>query len=221
MIGLRNATYYATIPINLILIGWVWIGRALFGTLGWYFLLLLPTLIPALLVALGITSGLAIAQRLPSSTGRLTMPQFWSLIGVWVSMVGFGFFLVDFGDSTDSDASAFSRIAGRGVLDTSSMLSGLFFVLIVASYIVLLVLLILGKPGRRERRVLDLHQLSPNPRAPWPPPNPPHHNWPQQDPSRPSGRQQDPSSPFEPLRHPAAPLFGEGQDNPDKVERQD
>lgn len=222
MIGLRNATYYATIPVNLILIGWVWTGRIVFGAVGWYFLLFLTTVIPVLLVALGITSGLAIAQRLPSSTGRLTVPQFWSLIGVWVSMVGFGFFIVDFGDSTDSDASAFSRIVGRGALDTSYMLSDLFFVLIIGSYAVLLVLLILGMPGRRERRALELQQLSPNPRAPWPLPNPPHPNGPQQYPAQPSGRQQDPSPPFGPLQHLAAPVLGEGHDNADEAkERRD
>ena len=74
---------------------------------------------------------LAILQRLPKATGRLNPAQFWTLLGVWVSMIGFGFFIVDFGDSKDSEASAFSRLAGRATLDTSNTLSGIFFVLTI------------------------------------------------------------------------------------------
>jgi len=173
--GLRNATYYATIPVNLVLIAWVWMGRILFGAGGWFFLIFMVSVVPALLVALGVTSVLAILQRLPASTGRLNAPQFWTLLGVWVSMFGFGFFIVDFGDTPDSYASAFSRIAGPATLDTSNTLSGIFFVLTIAAYIALLVLLIIGMQGRAERRRLEQAQVAGNLSAPWP--NPPQPGW--------------------------------------------
>ena len=168
VIGLRNTAYALTIPINVILILWVWMGRALLGAGGWFFLIFLVSVVPALAVALTVSSVLAILQRLPKATGRLNPAQFWTLLGVWVSMIGFGFFIVDFGDSKDSEASAFSRLAGRATLDTSNTLSGIFFVLTIGFYIALLVLLIIGMQGRGERRRLELEQASGNLSAPWP-----------------------------------------------------
>ena len=113
MLEQRNFAYYATIPVNLALIVWVWIGRALFGSGGWWILIFLVSVVPALIVALTVTTVLAVLQHQPKSSGRLTVPQFWALLGVWVSLFGFGLFIVDFGDSTDSYSSAFSQLFGR------------------------------------------------------------------------------------------------------------
>ena len=118
MIAQRNLAYSATIPVNLALIVWVWIGRALFGSGGWWILIFLVSVVPALIVALTVTTVLAVMQHLPKSSGRLTVPQFWALIGLWVSMFGFGLFIVDFGDSKDSYSSAFSRLFGDGTSST-------------------------------------------------------------------------------------------------------
>ena len=177
VIGARNTAYALTIPVNVILILWVWMGRAFFGAGGWFFLIFLVSVVPALAVGLTVTTVLAILQRLPKATGRLNPAQFWTLIGVWVSMICFGFFVVDFGDTKESEASAFSRLAGRAVLDTSSTLSGIFFVLTIACYFALLVLLIIGMQGRDERRRLELEQASGLSTPPWPNQQPPPGGW--------------------------------------------
>ena len=155
VLDLRNFAYYATIPVNLALIVWVWIGRVLVGSGGWWILIFLVSVVPVLIVALTVTTVLAMLQRQPKSTGRLTVPQFWALIGVWVSLFGFGLFIVDFGDSTDSYSSAFSQLFGRGVIDVSNALSGVFFVLSLCAWVALLVLLIIGMQGRAERKAFE------------------------------------------------------------------
>ena len=130
-------------------------GRAFFGAGGWYFLIFLVSVVPALAVGLTVTTVLAILQRL-SKVDRAAEPgpQFWTLIGVWVSMICFGFFVVDFGDTKDSEGiRLLPARRAKAALDTSNTLSGIFFVTtIAATGSVLLVLLIIGMQGRGERK---------------------------------------------------------------------
>jgi hypothetical protein len=193
VIGLRNFTFYATIPVNLLLILWVWMGRALFGAGGWWFLIFMVSVVPVLLLALTATSVLAMVQRRPRETGRLTSAQFWTLSTVWASMLGFGFFIVDFGDSPDSAASAFTQLVGTGSLATSNSLSGIFFVLAIVSYIALLVLLIIGVSGRAERRSREAQANLGVIDVPWPHTPPPNTMpWPH---TPPPNTMQSPTSP--------------------------
>lgn len=179
MIELRNFAYYATIPVNLALIVWVWIGRALFGSGGWWILIFLVSVIPVLAVALTATTVLAMLQHLPKAGGLLTGPQFWALVGTWVSMFGFGFFIVDFGDSKDSYSSAFSQLFGDGVIDVSNGLSGVFFVLAIIAWFALLILLIIGMQGRGERKAREQQRrLAGYDAAGWPPSTPGAAPWP-------------------------------------------
>ena len=169
MIAQRNLAYSATIPVSIALIIWVWIGRALFGSGGWWILIFLGSVVPALIVGLTVTTVLARTQHLPKSSGRLTLPQFWALIGLWVSMFGFGLFIVDFGDSKDSYSSAFSRLFGDGTIDASDALSRLFAYSTVLAWVALLVLLILGMQGRAERKAFEQQQPTGYDAPAWPP----------------------------------------------------
>ena len=184
MISQRNFAFYATIPVNVLLIIWVWIGRAFFGAGGWWILLFLFTVVPVLAVALTVTTILAFTQRQPKATGRLTIGQFWCLIGVWASMFLFGFFVVDFGDTKESERSAFTLFTGRAGLEASNALSVIFFFVTIVGYFGLLVLLITGQQGRRERKLQQEYEaaggISPAwPAQPgWPPPQPgPQSGW--------------------------------------------
>lgn len=170
MIELRNFAYYATIPVNLALIVWVWIGRALFGSGGWWIVIFLVSVIPVLAVALTVTTVLAMMQHLPKAGGLLSGPQFWALVGTWLALFGFGFFIVDFGDSKDSYSSAFSQLFGPGVIDVSNALSGIFFVTSIVAWVVLLVLLIIGMQGRSERKAREQQASTGYNAASWPPP---------------------------------------------------
>jgi hypothetical protein len=159
VIGVKSFCYYATIPINVALVLWVWIGRALFGSGGWWMLIFLVSVTPAMIVALTVTSILAIRQRQPASVGFLTNGQFWWLLAMWASLLLFGFFVVDFGDTRESISSAFSQLAGAAAVDASNALSLVVFVTAIGAYVGLLIQLIIGQGGRLERRSLQQQTL--------------------------------------------------------------
>ena len=51
------------IPVNLLLVVWVWFGRVVFGVGGWFLFICLFTVVPVVLVALLITTVLAFTQE--------------------------------------------------------------------------------------------------------------------------------------------------------------
>ena len=168
MIKQRNIAFYATIPVNVVMILWVWIGRAFFGAGGWWILLFIFTVVPVLAVALTVTTILAFTQRQPASAGRLTISQFWCLIGLWASLFLFGFFVVDFGDTKESERSAFTLFTGRAGLDASNVLSVIFIFLSLAFYIGLLALLIIGQQGRQDRKLRQRFEAGTGDSPAWP-----------------------------------------------------
>ena len=113
-----------------------------------------------MIVLLTITSILAIRQRQPASIGFLTNGQFWCLVTMWLSLLLFGFFVVDFGDTKESISSAFSQVVGTAAVDASNALSIIFFVTAIAAYVGLLVQLIIGQDGRLERKSRQQQTLS-------------------------------------------------------------
>ncbi|MFD4180150.1 hypothetical protein [Rhodococcus sp. NPDC058514] len=151
MTEIRAFTFYAMVPLNLLLIVWVWIGRAFLGAGGWWIVVLTYTAVPVLILALGLSSILAITQRVPASAGRLTPPQWGTHLVVWASMLGFGFFLVDAGDDADARASVFTQVVGAtsGTLAVSDTLTAICVLAFVAAWVVLLVLLVAGQGARR------------------------------------------------------------------------
>lgn len=150
--GVRTMAYRATIPVTLLLIAWVCILRAFLAP---DFLWVIGTLMfvaPALAVLLGLTSALAVAQHRPDE-GYLTRPQFWSLLATWAAVAGFGLFAVS-GGAPPWAESPFTVLVGDGALDFSrAMATGCLYAF-GAGYLALLVLLILGLRGRRERRAI-------------------------------------------------------------------
>ncbi len=74
MIAQRNLAYSATIPVSIALIIWVWIGRALFGSGGWWILIFLGSVVPALIVGLTVTTVLA-TDAAPAQIQRQTHPS--------------------------------------------------------------------------------------------------------------------------------------------------
>jgi len=129
------------IPANLVLLAWAWFGRLVFGVGGWFLLILLPV-IALLLIGLVITTVLALTQH--GSPKALTGPQAVAQLGVWLGLFGFGLFLPDFGDAPDSDLSFLTQVLGRSdrLIDVSMAIAGVFGLLTVLSFVVLLGLLI-------------------------------------------------------------------------------
>ncbi|UPK76527.1 hypothetical protein MU582_07815 [Nocardioidaceae bacterium SCSIO 66511] len=178
MIMVQRLVFWSMIPMNLLCVGWVWIGRAFFGVGGWMFIVLLA-LVPILLLALTLTTALVFVQQLPYERGRITLGQAIAQTIVWAAMIGFGAFLVDYGDAPESDASVLTEIVGRtdSTLRVSSQASALCAVVFIGAYVWLLVLLIIGTKNR-PRLAAKAGQYGPFAANPGPPPpGPPPPPW--------------------------------------------
>lgn len=141
------------IPVNLLLVIWVWIGRIVFGAGGWFFLILLFTMVPVLLVALLITTVLGF--RFSDRPRCLNKSQAVAQLVMWGGMLAFGFFIVDFGDAPESDLSAFTQVVGRNdsTLAISWTLTSASAVVTVVAWLALFVMLL---AQRRRHRVGEL-----------------------------------------------------------------
>lgn len=144
MVALRRAVLYLMIPMHLLCIAWVWIGRLFFGIGGWTTIIFTFTGLPVVVVGLALTSLLAFAQPARRTGGRLGPGQALTHVALWLAMAGFGYFVVDATDVPDSDRSIYLLTAGDGALDRSLGLSQVFLWACVALYLLLFVLLVLG-----------------------------------------------------------------------------
>jgi hypothetical protein len=142
---LGRATLLWMIPLNLLLVAWIWIGRIVFGVGGWFFLIFLISIVPVVLIALALTTVLAYTQR--GRPRSLTRTQAWAQLFTWLGLLGFGAFCPDFGDTEDSHTSLLTQAFGHtdAMLDLSYTVTIGFAVLTVAAYVVLLGALMFGR----------------------------------------------------------------------------
>ncbi len=139
-----RSALWLSVPLNLLLIAWVWLGRAAFGVpWGWMFLILLFTAVPVLLILLGITTVLAFRQ--PGR--RFTSRQAYAQVAIWVAMVVFGAAIADFDDSGNTE-SLLSHWFGPAMLHAGQAIVTAAVVVAAVAWIALLALLIAGR--RRE-----------------------------------------------------------------------
>ena len=145
MSQLGRVCLLAMIPVNLLLILWVWFGRVAFGVGGWFLLIYLVTVVPALLLGLLASTVLAYTQR--ERPRRLDRGQAWAQVAVWLGMFGFGLFSPDFGDTSDSEVSLLTQIFGRSdaLLDLSYQLTIGAAVLTVIAWLVLMSRLVFAR----------------------------------------------------------------------------
>lgn len=149
MSKLGRVVLLAMVPVNLLLVIWVWIGRLLFGSGGWVMVVMVVTVLPVLLIALLVTTILGFsAHRRPRS---LTASQAAAQLVMWAGMLVFGFFIVDFGDTDESISSVFSRLVGNGdsAQSISWIVAGISGLVVVAAWVVLLAQLIGSRRSAR------------------------------------------------------------------------
>ena len=142
---LGRVTLLAMIPVNVVLVLWVWIGRIVFGVGGWFFLIFLVSVVPVLLVALTLTTVLAYTQH--GRPRSLTAVQTWAQLATWLCLFLFGAFTPDFGDAPDSELSLLTQVFGwsRSLLDLSYDLMVGFGAASFVAYLVLLLSLVLAR----------------------------------------------------------------------------
>lgn len=141
-----RVTLALMIPINLLMVPWVWIGRLVFGVFGWFAFILLPVAL-AVAVALLVTTIMAFTQKQrPRSLSRAEVGWQWLL---WAALFAFGAFVPDFGDTEESYRSLLTQVFGYS--DSLMNLSyGLSFGAGVVSVVAWLGLLISLSHGHRR-----------------------------------------------------------------------
>lgn len=145
MTRLGRAALLWMVPLNLLLVAWVWIGRIVFGVGGWFFLIFLISIVPVVLIALTLSTALAYTQA--GRPRSLTRVQAWAQLLTWIGLFGFGAFCPDFGDTEDSDISLLTQVFGHtdAMLDLSYTLTLGFAALAVVGYAVLLGALVFAR----------------------------------------------------------------------------
>lgn len=153
MTKLGRTTLLWMIPLNLVLVAWIWIGRIIFGVGGWFFLIFLVSIVPVVLIALILTTTLAFTQD--GRPRSLTRVQAWAQVFTWLGLFGFGAFCPDFGDTEDSHISLLTQVFGQtdAMLDVSYTLVSGFALLTFGAYVVLLGALVFGR--RAEDATMD------------------------------------------------------------------
>jgi hypothetical protein len=149
MSSLGRFVFLVMIPLDVLLVLWAWIGRVFLDAGGWFMILMTVT-VPFLLLALLVTTVLAF--RGSAKPHVLTGGQTTCQLAVWAGLLGFGFFLVDFGDTDDSQRSVFTNLVGTNdsTMALSNTLALVSAVVAVLGWLVLLVLLV---AQRRRHRV--------------------------------------------------------------------
>ncbi|MGZ8738867.1 MAG: hypothetical protein ACXWW7_17005 [Nocardioides sp.] len=145
MSTLGRRTLLWMIPLNLLLIAWVWFGRVFFGVGGWFLLIFMMTVVPVLLIGLLLTTVLAFTQ--PGRPRSLTRPQAQAQLATWVGMFLAGAFVPDFGDTEESYTSLLTQLFGRSdaLLDLSWTLMTVFAGASLVAWVILLVTLTGGR----------------------------------------------------------------------------
>ncbi|MUL66688.1 hypothetical protein BOO86_19605 [Mycobacterium sp. CBMA 234] len=107
MSTLRRDSAGQAMPLNILLVLWMAVGRGLFAPLGWMtvFAVLVS---PVLLIFLWMTTRMI--RQLPGR--ELTAGQTRAQVTVWTAMFGFGVFCADGGDS-GTTASILMKLLGE------------------------------------------------------------------------------------------------------------
>ncbi|MSZ77425.1 MAG: hypothetical protein F2667_10000 [Actinobacteria bacterium] len=132
------------IPLNLVLVPWIWFGRIVFGVGGWFFLILAPVAL-VVAIALAITTILAFTQA--GRPRSLTAVQAVLQSLTWLALLVFGTFMPDFGDAPDSDLAFLTQVFGRSdaLMDLSWSITLLAALAAVLAWLALLISLIAGR----------------------------------------------------------------------------
>jgi hypothetical protein len=154
------------IPLNLMLIVWMAIGRSLFGIMtAWMAYLMVLWAAPALLVLLTLSTILMFCQRRRPT--RLSSAQAWLQVVCWLCMFVAGVAVVD-GDDTGNVGGILLSLFGNN--STMENISGIAMLVAgfvgAAAWLALMVLLLVGLT-KRPLPPPPPYWAYPPPGAPW------------------------------------------------------
>jgi hypothetical protein len=148
VIGFRRAVLVLAIPLNLMLVAWMAIGRALFGIItAWMSYFMVIAAAPVLLVLLTLTTVLMFCQQ---RRPRLSTAQAWLQVACWLCMFVVGVAMEDGDDTGDVGGILLSLFGDNSTTET---ISGILLLIAgfggAAAWLALFVLLIVGLTRRR------------------------------------------------------------------------
>ncbi|MDP3892937.1 hypothetical protein [Nocardioides sp.] len=138
------------IPITLILILWIWLGRVVFGVYGW-FLVFIPLFVGPFLLAAALIS-IVLAYAVPIRPRAFPRTMLIARVVMWAGMFGTGLFLPDFGDTSDSQRSVLTQVFGQSdvALSASYALATAWAIVAVVGWVAVIVTSILAIRGARR-----------------------------------------------------------------------
>lgn len=126
------------------------LGRVIFGVGGWFVFFSVPAgaIVAVALLGLWFIPVRSVKEG-PEGRPQKVFGQreSWAFIAVTVFLFLAGIFIVDTGDTEESVKSVFTLFVGRGALELSSILFWLCVLGMIVSYIVGVVVAILGRKG--------------------------------------------------------------------------
>ena len=126
-------------------------GRMFFGVGGWMIFYSIPAgfFVALLLIALWFIPVRSVKEKSYKTFG---WRESWAFIAMTVFLFLAGFFIVDGGDTEESVKSAFTQFVGREALELSSLLFLLCALGVIVSYIVGVVVAVIGRRGAAKER---------------------------------------------------------------------
>ena len=163
----RRWPVLAMVPVNVLLVLWVWIGRVVFGVFGWFGLIMIPV---ALGVAVALTISTVLALTQAARPRVLTRGQLVAQLATWVGLLGVGAFLPDFGDAPDSYVSLLTNVFGYSddLMSLSWLVTTAFAVLTGVAYVALLVTLVVGRRAQARAARDGVQAQATNTQNGWP-----------------------------------------------------
>lgn len=136
----RRLITVSIIPASIIMVAWATLGHAFFGLMGWAVILLIGSMISPTLLILMLLAKKAAPKyydtQLKPVVDQMTAILYLVLYGL---LFLFGIFIVDFGDTGNSDGSLASLILGRGFIPVSTLIALVLAGLIASAIVVLYV----------------------------------------------------------------------------------
>lgn len=149
----RNVHISSAAALVLSLLGAAFfaLGRVMFGVGGWmvFYTVPLGVIVAVALLALWFIPVRSVKERPYKTFG---WRESWVFIAMTVFLFLAGFFLVDGGDTEESVKSAFTQFVGREALELSSLLFLLCALGVIVSYIVGVVVAVIGRRGAAKER---------------------------------------------------------------------
>lgn len=133
------------VPLDVILLVWVWCGRAFFGLFGWYVIGFALTLVPLLAALLAAKNAAALAGT--ARPRALTPVQSTLQVLVWLALLVLGLTVPEVSDDPSSATSLLNQAAGPtpGLLALSEAVAAACVTLSLVLLVLLVVLLLLGR----------------------------------------------------------------------------